>query len=323
MKKQNTKISQNNTILLSAGGTGGHLFPAEALAVEFISRDNKVIFATDARGEKFYNKSSLKNDKNVKMHVLPSATWGSGIIGKLSAMITMALGIIKAMILLKKNKVNAVVGFGGYPSFPAVYAAQILGVPTILHEQNAILGKANIRLAIKANHIAVPLPNTKGVEKYKDKTTVTGNPVRGDILNKHKASPVALTENGEFNIFIMGGSQGAKIFGDIIPQALELLPQHLQKRINLNMQCRAEQIEEVKTKLDAIGISVNIRSFFTDVADRLEQCHLFIGRSGASTVADVTVIGRPAIFVPMQHADQQQKLNADVIADIGGAWVIT
>ncbi len=319
MKRDNNQ-NNNLTIMLGAGGTGGHLFPAEALASELLKRGYKIIFATDRRGAVFYGKSSLQKKSNIVMYILPSATWGRGILGKITALVTVGFGILKSIWLVKKYKVKIAVGFGGYPSFPPLYAAQFLKIPTILHEQNAILGKANARLAVRANNLALTVSNTKAIDRYREKAVTVGNPVRNNILRKQQTPPIKM--QGELNIFLMGGSQGAKIFGDIIPFALAKLPKDLQQKINLTMQVRQEQLNSVKNSLEAIQIKAELKSFFTDVEEKLSNCHLFIGRSGASSVADVTTIGRAAIFVPMQHQDQQQKLNADVVADAGGAWVI-
>ena len=323
---ENIDINSNTkqqTILIAAGGTGGHLFPAEALSIELIKRGYKILFATDKRGEVFFNKSSLKDNDNVNMQLLPSATLGRGILGKISALLKIALGVSKSIFLLKKHKVALAIGFGGYPSFPPIFATQLIKTPTIIHEQNAIIGKANATLATKAVAIALTVVNTKGTDKFKEKSISVGNPVRANILTKKQTPPLALDDDGKLKIFVMGGSQGAKIFGDVIPKALELLPENLKQRIELTMQVRTEQLGEVKTHLEKIGINATLQDFFTDVEAQISNCHLFIGRSGASSIADVTVIGRAAIFVPMQHKDQQQKLNADVVANTGGAWTMT
>lgn len=321
MKKDSNTTSK--TILLSAGGTGGHLFPAQALATELLQDGHDVIFATDERGMVFYEKSAWPQKDQVSLNPLQSATWRPGIFGKISALFTMGLGVLQALKLIKTKKPDCIVGFGGYPSFPAMFAGQLLGVPTVLHEQNAVVGKANAKLAQKAQHIALSLPGTKGIDSIREKTSVTGNPVRAEILAHQNTTLPHFDDNSTLNIFVMGGSQGARIFGEVIPEAIKKLPEHLQKRISIQQQCRPEEINDVTGRFSVLEATSNIQTFFTDVETQLSNCHVFIGRSGASTVAEVAAVGRPAIFVPMQHADQQQKHNANVIADTGGGWVMT
>ena len=318
---ENTQNKQH-TILLSAGGTGGHLFPAQALATEILKHGNRIILATDSRGLAFHEKSAWAQKSSIDVKVLPSATMGSGLLGKITALFTMGMGILKALLLIKKTKPDCVVGFGGYPSFPAVFAAQLLHVPTILHEQNAVLGKANARLAKKAKKIAISLPDTEGVMHFVRKTILVGNPVRADILAQQGAALPAFDDNDTLNIFVMGGSQGARIFGEVIPAAIKSLPGDLQHRISIREQCRPEEIDTVLKRFEETNASADIRPFFNDVAKQLVRCHVFIGRSGASTVAEVAVVGRPALFVPLKHSDGQQRRNAEAIAEAGGAWVM-
>ncbi|TVQ84950.1 MAG: undecaprenyldiphospho-muramoylpentapeptide beta-N-acetylglucosaminyltransferase [Micavibrio sp.] len=309
-------------ILLSAGGTGGHLFPAQALATELLKNGDIVSFATDSRGMVFHEKSDWPQKNRVAIHTLPSAPMKPGLFGKISALLVMGLGVLKALLLLYRTKPGCVVGFGGYPSFPAVYAAQLLKIPTILHEQNAVLGKANARLAKKARKIATSLPDTQGIIHYARKTVMTGNPVRAEILAQQGAEMPPVSEDESLNIFVMGGSQGARIFGEVIPKAVKLLPEDLQQRLSIRQQCRPEDIDAVQKRFEDTSASADVRPFFNDVAKHLVRCHLFIGRAGASTVAEVAVVGRPAIFVPLKHADEQQLRNAEAIADAGGGWVM-
>lgn len=305
------------TILLSAGGTGGHLFPAEALAQELLRRGHKVVIVTDKRGHAF---KSLGD--RVDIHVVSAATLSGGVVGKVKAMTRMARGVVQAKGLLRKVKPDVVIGFGGYPSVPAVLAAQLSGVPTLLHEQNAVLGKANALLAGHAKVIATAMPETKGVKgKDAKKLITTGNPVRDAIAAVRDAAYPANTN--ELNVFITGGSQAAKVFSDVVPQAVELLPDAMKRRLTIVQQCREDAVEVTRKAYEQQGVKAEIKSFFNDMAERLSACQLFIGRSGASTVAEIAAVGRPAIFVPYPgHADQQQKHNADVIASRGGAWVM-
>lgn len=304
------------TIALSAGGTGGHLFPAEALAAELIARGHRVVIITDKRGQAF---KSL-GDK-VEIHTVRAATLKPGVITKLKALFEMGAGILSAARLLRNIRPDIVVGFGGYPSFPGVFAGQKMGIPTILHEQNAVLGKANAWLAGGAENIAASMPNTLGVKPaHQSKVVVTGNPVRQAIVEAGKTS-YAPPVNG-FNILITGGSQAAGIFGQIVPEAVALLPEDARKRLNVMHQCRENDLDATAEKYTGAGVRAEVKTFFNNMAERLKDCHLFIGRSGASTVAELAAAGRPAIFVPLRHADMQQKHNAEALSLKGGAWLV-
>lgn len=310
-------MTKQRTILLSAGGTGGHLYPAEALAQELLARGHKVVIVTDKRGQAF---KSLGD--RVDIHVVRAATLKAGVLSKVGAVKDMSLGLFQAQKLLRRVKPDVIVGFGGYPSVPAVLAGQMLGMPTLLHEQNAVLGKANVLLADRAVTIATALPVTKGVKaKNQPKLITTGNPVRPDIVavrGEEYPQP-----SDKLNIFITGGSQAAKVFSDIVPDAVGQLPPELRARLTIVQQCREDMVEVTRQKYASHGVGVEIKAFFSDMAERLRACQLFIGRSGASTVAEIATVGRPAIFVPYPgHADQQQKHNAEVLADKGGAWVM-
>lgn len=311
--------STKKTILLAAGGTGGHLFPAEALAAELLARGHKVIIVTDKRGNAF---KSLGD--RVRIETVRAGYMRAGVIAKVKALADIGLGILQSALLLRKVKPDLIVGFGGYPSFPAVFAGQHLGIPTVLHEQNAVLGKANVWLSDKADRIAAALPDTKGVSTAnKGKLVLTGNPVRGDIVSVRDAAYAPPSPAGDFNVFITGGSQAAKVFSDVVPEAVGLLPEGVRRRINIVHQCRESDIDAAAEKYRKAGVRAEIKSFFNDMAARLRDCHLFIGRSGASTVAEIAVTGRPAIFVPYPgHQDMQQKHNADTVAGNGGGWVM-
>ena len=309
--------TQQRTILLSAGGTGGHLYPAEALAQELLRRGHRVVIVTDKRGHAF---KSL-GDK-VDIHVVSAATMSGGVVNKLRAVTRMGTGVVQAQRLLSKVKPDVVIGFGGYPSVPAVLAAQLTGVPTLLHEQNAVLGKANALLAGKARVIATGLPGTKGMkDKDAQKIVTTGNPVRDAIVGVRDAAYPQ--DDSRLNILITGGSQAAKVFSEIVPEAVALLPQDLRARLDIVQQCREDMIEVTQKAYAKTGVKAEVKAFFSDMAERLKACQLFIGRSGASTVAEVAAVGRPAIFVPYPgHADMQQLHNANVIATRGGGWVM-
>lgn len=307
---------RQKTVVLSAGGTGGHLFPAEALAAELLKRGIKPVIFTDKRGHIF---QSLGED--VVIHTLRSGYFKPGLPGKISAVFLIITGLVQAVSLLLEYKPSLVIGFGGYPSFPGVLAAQILRIPTIVHEQNAVLGKANLWLSKLVKHIAVSFSGTRGIPSAAEaKTVLTGNPVRSDILAVRQAP--YLPPSDKIRLFITGGSQAAKIFSDLIPDALVLLPDDIKKRLKVVHQCREADIGIAKNKYQKADLHAEIRPFFSDMGEQLKSCHLFIGRSGATTVAEIAVAGRPAVFVPLLHADMQQKLNADTLAAKGGAWII-
>ncbi len=305
-------------IILTAGGTGGHLFPAESLATELLKSGAEVIFVTDKRGNRF---SSIAD--KVEVRQVKSATLKPGIVSKIKAVFDIGIGVLQAILLLKKEKPDVVVGFGGYPSFPTMFAAQLLRIKTVIHEQNGVLGKANKMLVKNVTKIACSVPNTRGaIANNNDKISVTGNPVRPAIISKRDSNYPNF--DGNLNVLILGGSQGAKAFSTIIPDAFDKLSPDLQKKINIVQQARPEDLEDLKIRYaENKNLNVELQSFFDDVPERLEQAHLFIGSSGASTVSDVAVIGRPAIFIPLPlHADNQQLLNAISIKENGGARIL-
>ncbi len=307
-------------ILLSAGGTGGHMFPAAALAHDLVSRGYRVAVATDARGRKFDDIF-----KGLDIHEVRSGTFGRGVAGKINGMAALGLGMVQALRLVKKLNPSVVVGFGGYPSVPAVFAAQRLGIPTVIHEQNAIIGRANAFLAPKSDKIALSLARVEGLDEPDLKRAiVTGNPVREDISRLYARPYPALHLDGDLRIAVFGGSLGARVFSDVLPAAFTGLPDAYKARLAITQQCRAEDIEHVRKTYEKAGIRARLEIFFSDMPAILADSHLVVARSGASTVAEVTVAGRPAIFVPYpHHKDQQQKINADAVADAGGAWVMT
>ena len=307
-------------VLLSAGGTGGHMFPADALAQDLISRGYRVALATDIRGKRFEPFAG-----GIPVYVLKSGTIGSGLLKKIKSAVALGLGYFQAKKLLSDLKPAVVIGFGGYPSVPAVYAAQTMKIPTIIHEQNAILGRANVFLAPKAEKIAVAWAHVEGLHSTDEsRAVVTGNPVRPDISALYNKPYPTIEQDGTLRIFITGGSQGASVFSDVMPLALAKLPAHHRARLEIVQQCREEDLPNVQRIYDGANIKCDLRPFFKDMALQLERCHLVIARSGAGTVSEVTTAGRPAIFVPYpHHADQQQKRNADSVADAGGAWVMT
>lgn len=317
-----TMNAEKPLIILSAGGTGGHVFPARALAHDLLSRQYRVALMTDDRGMRFADEFTAHD---IPVYTIPSGTLGKGIWGKISGLVRLGFGIAKAWRLMRQLKPAVVIGFGGYPSVPAVYAAQKRGISTIIHEQNAIIGRANALLAPKADRIALSIPQSSGLDEADIvRSVVTGNPVREDITALYTKPYPMLDTNGPFHILVFGGSLGAKIFAETVPAALASLPDMYRPRLRVVQQYRDDEHDALRAVYDKAGIAATLTRFIGDMPEQLAQAHLVIARSGASTVAEVSIAGRPAIFVPAgYHKDQQQKRNADAIADVGGAWVMT
>ncbi|MCG8492625.1 MAG: undecaprenyldiphospho-muramoylpentapeptide beta-N-acetylglucosaminyltransferase [Sneathiellales bacterium] len=296
-------------IVLASGGTGGHIFPARALAEVLINRGINVTLMTDQRGERY---EDLFPGASIECVRAGSPSVG-GMMGKIKAGLNIVLGSFQSIMILRRLRPDAVVGFGGYPSMPPAAAATLLGIPLVLHEQNAVLGRVNRLLAGKARRIATSFHHTESAEEeIIRKMRFTGNPVRQEILKLHGA-PYALPErDGKIGLLILGGSQGATVLSDILPGAIGRLSEDLQRRLEIVQQCRPEDLERVKTAYATNKAEVTLASFFDNVPELLSRCHLAITRSGASTIAELAVSGRPAILVPYKHAmDNHQQKNAE------------
>jgi UDP-N-acetylglucosamine--N-acetylmuramyl-(pentapeptide) pyrophosphoryl-undecaprenol N-acetylglucosamine transferase len=304
-------------VILAAGGTGGHIFPAEALARELLGRGYRVALMTDQRGSKF------SDDLSVSVYRTRASALGQGVWGKIRSMAEMGVGVLQARGRLARTRPVAVVGFGGYPSVPTLYAAAQLGIPIILHEQNAIVGRANRTLMDKARIVATSFPQVAGLKPSPQTRVVhTGNPVRGAFMALRSTPYPALSDGGPMKILVIGGSQGAHVFSHVVPQALALMPEHLRRRIVISQQSRKEDIESARAAFAGAGIDAELSTFFRDIPERMAECHLVICRGGGSTIAELTVVGRPAILVPLPHGTGDQSANAEAIAEAGGAWVI-
>ncbi len=310
----------DSPIILAAGGTGGHIYPAEALAEALLARGQKVMLITDKR----FGGYSYGVFNKIDIHTIRSGTMGRKFIGKARGGVNLLIGMAQAGVLLKKLKPRAVVGFGGYPSFPTMHAACRLGLPTLIHEQNAVLGRANRRLAPKVKRIATSFPITRLIrEEDVGKITVTGNPVRASIRALRQFPAPELGPDGKLQILVTGGSQGASIFSQVLPGALEMLPPNLRSRIRLDQQCREPDLEATRTAYERLNVNANLASFFADIPARLAASHLVIARSGASTIAELAAAGRPAILVPYPSSmDNHQYYNANAFEDAGGGWVM-
>jgi UDP-N-acetylglucosamine--N-acetylmuramyl-(pentapeptide) pyrophosphoryl-undecaprenol N-acetylglucosamine transferase len=305
-------------ILLAAGGTGGHLFPAEALGHELKARGFSVHLVTDSRAERFAGKFPAD-----EIHVVPSATFASkNPVAMLKTGWKLWSGMRAARRLISRLKPLAVVGFGGYPTVPPLMAATGMGVPSIIHEQNAVMGRANKMLASRVQAIAGGfLPETDG--PFAAKTVTTGNPVRPAVLEAAKTPYVASRGEDPFRLVVFGGSQGAQFFSSAVPTALSLLDPAERARLSVTQQARPEDEARVNSCFGKLKASGDISPFFSDMAERLAKAHLVICRSGASTVSEISVIGRPAILVPYPYAlDHDQAANAAALVATGGAEVV-
>lgn len=306
-------------IVLAAGGTGGHMFPALALAEELLERGHKVALITDKRGLKY-----RKLFKGVKIYEVNGATLaGKGLLGKIAAIPKIIGSVFEAKSLLKMLKPGTVIGFGGYPSFPTIRAARSLKIPTCLHEQNAVLGKVNRMMAKSVDAVALSFEETQKTkwEKY-NFVAVTGNPVRKEVVEIGDLYYPTLGDDRIFRILVIGGSQGAKIFSEVVPQAISTLPRASQRRLQVTQQCREEDIEAVRELYADTKIAVELTTFIDDLPNCMRWSHLVIGRAGASTISELTTAGRPAILVPYPHAtDDHQTANARELVANGGAWL--
>lgn len=307
-------------IALTSGGTGGHMFPAVALARALVRRGAKVLFFTDARASRYTD-----GVDGVETIILPAGgIAGKGLKGRITGALRLGLGTMKARSLLKQSKPAAVIGFGGYASIPATLSAKWLGIPFAIHEQNAVLGRANRLVSGAAKRIATSFATVRLIAKNDDaKVTWTGNPIRHEVAALASMEYDVPTAEGPVRLLITGGSQGARVLSEVLPAALVALPRDLRNRLVVTQQARAEDIDAVRKTYDGSGIDVTLASFIDDIPDRLRDCHLVIARSGASTVAELTAAGRPSLLVPLPHAiDDHQRFNAQQVEEAGGAWLL-
>ena len=305
-------------IVLTTGGSGGHVFPAEALATEMKGKEYDLAFITDKR---IQNKIQGTLATLPIYYVCAEAVTGKGLLGKLVSAFKLLTGTVQSIILLTKLKPSLVVGFGGYASIPATLAAQLLHIPVVLHEQNAILGRANRLLARRTRLIATSFTPTQLIPEGIS-TRQTGMPVRPQIMEK-KGTPYP-TDKDEFRLLIIGGSQGARAFSDIIPKALINLAPDLKAKLVLTQQVRPEDENRVKEEYRNSGIkSITLSSFFNNIPELLSKAHLVISRSGSSSLAELSALGRPALLIPLPtSADDHQTANARVWTADGSGWLM-
>jgi UDP-N-acetylglucosamine--N-acetylmuramyl-(pentapeptide) pyrophosphoryl-undecaprenol N-acetylglucosamine transferase len=306
-------------IVIAAGGTGGHFFPAEALAAELLSRGHRIALMTDARSGALHSAVFAACEKFV---LRGAGIAGRGVLRAGFSAMSLAAGTLQARVLLARLHAAALVGFGGYPSVAPVLATRLLRhrPPVLLHEQNAVLGRANRMLSRNADRVALSFAETTRVPED-TRTNVTGNPVRPGIA---AVAGVTYAQPGErIELLVLGGSLGARVFSDVVPGALAALPEILRVRLRVTQQCRAEDIERVRAAYAAENIAAKLAPFFSDVPALLAKTSLVIARAGASTVAELAAVGRPAILVPLPTAiDDHQTANARALQAAGGAWLV-
>jgi UDP-N-acetylglucosamine--N-acetylmuramyl-(pentapeptide) pyrophosphoryl-undecaprenol N-acetylglucosamine transferase len=310
-------MSNAPLILLAAGGTGGHLFPAEALGVELMKRGFRVRLVTDSRALRY---SGLFTRDTID--VVPSETVRSrNPLSLARTGVTLAAGMAVAVYLLRKLKPAAVVGFGGYPTLPPLVAARLCGVPSVVHDSNAVLGRANRFLASRVSAIATSLPGVLDRDpELASKTTTVGTPMRPGILAAAAVKYVSPDTAGPVRLLVVGGSQGARVMADIVPAGVEKLEPSLMSRLLLTQQVREEDMTRVRAVYERLKINAELAPFFNDLPARLAANHLIISRSGAGTVSELAAIGRPSILVPLPGSiDQDQFANAGVLSQVGGA----
>ena len=307
-------------VVLAAGGTGGHMFPAQALARELLARGIEVVLVTDRRGGGFGPELP-----QVETHRISAAGLsGKSPLHRLAGLARLALGLLQARRLLRRLRTEVVVGFGGYPSVPTVLAAAQQDRRVVLHEQNAVLGRANRLLAGYAQVIATSFDRVDSVApRDREKLRVTGNPVRPAIAALGRRPYALPNAEGRLRLLVVGGSQGAAVFNEVVPAALCRLPADLRARLEVSQQVRGPVLDEIAAQYNGGGIACELKPFFDDVAARLAGAHLVIGRAGASTTAELTAAGRPGVLVPYPFAtDDHQTANAKRLAEAGGAWLL-
>ena len=305
-----------NVIVLAAGGTGGHVFPAEALAVELTRRGYSPSLITDRRWGAL---------GNLETHLIRAGgVAGKNVTSLLRSGPELAIGTFQSRSLLRKLQPRAVIGFGGYASIPTMLAATFGSYNSIIHEQNAVLGRANRLLASRVKRIATSFKGTRLVPKSAlSKVVCTGMPVRPEVAAVRNTPYPELNSNGELHLLVLGGSQGAHILSEVIPEAIARLGADLKSRLFISQQCRPEDINSARNSFKRIEVNVQLESFFNDIPELFSRSHLLISRAGASTVSEVMTVGRPAILIPYPHAvDDHQTFNAHALDEVGGGWIM-
>jgi UDP-N-acetylglucosamine--N-acetylmuramyl-(pentapeptide) pyrophosphoryl-undecaprenol N-acetylglucosamine transferase len=305
-------------IVLAAGGTGGHMFPAEALAGELITRGHRVALVTDRRGGGFGDRMTAVETHRISAGGLA----GGGVLRRAQGVMQLGAGLLQARRLLSRLAPAAAVGFGGYASVPTMLAASFAGIPTVLHEQNAVLGRANRLLSKRVTRIAAAFADF-GTELPAERIVLTGNPVRPAIAALGSEPYPRIARGDSLRLLVVGGSQGARVFSRLVPAAIGLLPEELRRSLRIMQQCRAEDLDTARNSYQLLAADVDLASFFADMPERLRAAHLVIARAGASTVAELAAAGRPAILIPYPFAtDDHQTANAKAMSAAGAAWLM-
>ena len=316
---QHVPSGASRHFVLAAGGTGGHLIPAYALANELMARGHHVALITDARGANIPGKPD-----GLTAHVLPAGRFGKNPLQWFRGIRSVLEGRSMALRLFESFEPSAVVGFGGYPALPALLAATSADVPSVVHEQNAVLGRVNRLLSGRVDAIATSYPDVERLKpKHAEKVHLVGNPVREEVLALRDEDFPPFTEDGLLRVLVTGGSQGASVLSDIVPDGLAMLQPALRQRLQVTQQCRSEDVDRVRERYASHDIPAELGTYFEDMHERLADAHLFIGRAGASTIAELTAVGRPGILVPLPIAtDDHQAANTREIVKAGGARMI-
>ena len=308
-------------VLLAAGGTGGHMFPAAALARELLSRGLQPVLVTDRRAGGFGPELA----EQVETHHIHAAGFAGGdLVAKAKSALQLGIGYLQARRIVARTRPAVAIAFGGYAALPTGLAAAHKGVRLVLHEQNAVVGRANRMLAARAHTIATSFPEVQGLsEEALARVVLTGNPVRETIQAIGRKPMAVADESGPLRLLVTGGSQGARVFNDLVPDAVARLPEGIRKRLQVTQQVRGSDTSDVRAAYTAAGVEADLKTFFDDLPERLAKAHLLICRSGASTTTELAAAGRPAILVPYPFAaDDHQTANAQAFAQAGGGWLM-
>ncbi|MCX7285272.1 MAG: undecaprenyldiphospho-muramoylpentapeptide beta-N-acetylglucosaminyltransferase [Novosphingobium sp.] len=319
MSTRNPAPGASRHFVLAAGGTGGHLIPAFALAIELDRRGHHVALVTDERGALIPGKPEF-----MPAHVLPAGRLAKSPVALAKGLRAIWQGRAMALRLFESFEPSCVIGFGGYPALPALLAARSARIPTVIHEQNAVLGRVNRFLSGRVDAIATAYAEVDRLDpKLWGKVHRVGNPVRPEVLALRGEAFPEFTEDSLLRVLVTGGSQGASILSEVVPDGLAMLPPALRHRLQVTQQCRPEDLEAVRARYAAHEIPAELGTYFEDMQARLAGTHLFIGRAGASTIAELTAVGRPAILIPLPIAtDDHQAVNTREMVAAGGARAI-
>ncbi len=305
-------------VVLAAGGTAGHLFPAQAIAEAVKARGARTVLITDKRGYGY-----AANFPADQIMIVDAATFAHrGVFGRVSAVLSILAGLFNAWRRLGTLKPAIVVGFGGYPSLPAMGGAILRGIPTIIHEQNVLLGRVNRLIGGRVTAVASAFESLKGGGPgVSRRHVVTGNPVRERVAARRNDGYRAPEPDGPINLLVFGGSQGARVMGAVVPAALALLPEAMRARLSVTQQTREEDLDKVSQTYDAAGVRAHLTPFIGDMDQRMAAAHLVIARAGASTITELAVVGRPGLLVPLPGAmDDHQTINAQLLEQAGAGW---